>query len=205
MPYMCETAQDSYWASLRPSERVETRSRENVVKQSRVGGSRGGHRQEACAPASVQPACAHTGGKLWWLWARERIALPISTAETTEQRRRSHFFSLFHHIMAANNVSRCVRFGDGTPPLCHASNLPQGQVCQQCDNEHRSARDVYEGSGPEARRALLLKENQNLRLMSTFASFELEAETRCTEAWQQAVRAKISERDMLIKQRDQAE
>ena len=24
MPYMCETAQDSYWASLRPSERVET-------------------------------------------------------------------------------------------------------------------------------------------------------------------------------------
>lgn len=118
---------------------------------------------------------------------------------------RIFFFSLFHHIMAANNVSRCVRFGDGTPPLCHASNLPQGQVCQWCDNEHRSARDIYEGSGPEARRALLLKENQNLRLVSTFASFELEAEARCTEAWQQAVRAKISERDMLVQQRDQAE
>jgi hypothetical protein len=27
---------------------------------------------------------------------------------------------------------------------------------------------VYEGSGPQARRALLLKENQNLRLMSTY-------------------------------------
>ena len=44
--------------------------------------------------------------------------------------------------MAANNVNRCVRFGDGTPPLCRASNLPQGQLCQQCDNEHRFARDV---------------------------------------------------------------
>ena len=106
--------------------------------------------------------------------------------------------------MAANNVSRCVRFGDGTPPVCHANNLPQGQLCQQCDNEHRSARDVYEGSGPQARRALLLRENQNLRLMNTFASFELGAEISCTEAWQQAVRAKTSERDMLIKQRDQA-
>lgn len=107
--------------------------------------------------------------------------------------------------MAANNVSRCVRFGDGTPPVCHANNLPQGQLCQQCDNERRTARDVYENSGPEARRALLIKENQNLRVMSTFVSFELEAETRCTEAWQQAVRAKISERDMLVQQRDRAE
>ena len=60
--------------------------KKSVVKQSRVGESRGGHRREACA---------HTSGELWWLWARERIALPISTAETTEQRRRSHFFPCF--------------------------------------------------------------------------------------------------------------
>ena len=40
-------------------------------------------------------------------------------------------------------------------------------------------------------------------LMSTFTSSELEAEVRCTEAWRQAVRAKTSERDTLIKQRDQ--
>ena len=105
--------------------------------------------------------------------------------------------------MAANNVDRCIRFGDGTPPLCHASNQPRGQLCQQCGNEHRVARAIYEGSGPQARQALLRKENENLRLASTFASFELGAEVRCTEAWRQAVRAKTSERDMLIKQRDQ--
>ena len=106
--------------------------------------------------------------------------------------------------MAANNTSRCVRFGDGTPPLCHANNLPQGQLCQQCDNENRSARDTYENSGPQARRALLLRENQNLRLMNTLKSSELGAEMSCKEAWQQAVKAKTSERDMLVKQRDQA-
>ena len=107
--------------------------------------------------------------------------------------------------MAANNVSRCVRFGDGTPPVCHANNLPQGQLCQQCNSENQSAQNIYENSGPEARRALLIRENQNLRVMSTFVSSELDAEARCTEAWRQAVRAKISERDMLVQQRNQAE
>ena len=71
--------------------------RENVVKRSSVDRSRGGHRQKACAPASVQPAYTHTGGELWWLWTRERIALPIPTAETTEQRRRSHFSLVSQH------------------------------------------------------------------------------------------------------------
>ena len=107
--------------------------------------------------------------------------------------------------MAANNVNRCVRFGDGTPPLCHASNLPRGQLCQQCNSERQFARDLYENSGPQARRELLLKENHNLSLVNTFASFELEAEVECTKAWHQAVRAKTSERDLLIKQRDRAE
>ena len=45
----------------------------------------------ARAPASVRPAGAHTGGGLWWLRTRERVALPISTAKTTEQRRQLHF------------------------------------------------------------------------------------------------------------------
>ena len=107
--------------------------------------------------------------------------------------------------MAANNVNRCVRFGDGTPPLCHASNLPRGQLCQQCNSERQFARDLYENSGPQARRELLRKENRNLSLVNTFASFELEAEVQCTRAWHQAVRAKTSERDLLIKQRDRAE
>ena len=149
----------------------------------------------------MQPVCAHTGGG-WTVGAGTRLLFPFQQLKPLSKdiNRTS---PLFHHVMAANN--RCVRFGDGTPPLCHTSNLPQGQLCQQCDNEHRFARDLYEGSGPQARRALLLKENQNLRLMSTFASFELGAEARCTEAWRQAVRAKTSERDMLIKQRDQAE
>ena len=152
----------------------------------------------------MQPVCAHTGGEWMTVGAGTRLLFPFQQLKPLSKdiNRTS---PLFHHVMAANNVNRCVRFGDGTPPLCHASNLPQGQLCQQCDNEHRFARDLYEGSGPQARRALLLKENQNLRLVSTFASFELGAEVKCTEAWHQAVRAKTSERDLLIKQRDQAE
>ena len=111
--------------------------------------------------------------------------------------------------MADNNIvevegsNKCLRFGDGTPPLCHNGNRPGGQLCQNCSREHQAARAIFDGSGPQARRALLRKENQNLRLMSTFTSSELEAEVRCKEAWRQAVRAKISERDVLIKQRDQ--
>ena len=156
-------------------------------------------RPPACSPPARTPA-ASSGG----YGCGNRLLFPFQQLKP-QNKDINHTSPLFHHVMAANNVNRCVRFGDGTPPLCHASNLPQGQLCQQCDNEHRFARDVYEGSGPQARRALLLKENQNLRLMSTFASFELGAEVRCTEAWRQAVRAKTSERDMLIKQRDQAE
>ena len=156
-------------------------------------------RPPLCSPPARTPA-ANSGG----CGRGNGLLFPFQQLKP-QNKDVDHTSPSFHNIMAANNVSRCVRFGDGTPPLCHASNLSQGQLCQQCDNEHRSARDVYEGSGPQARRALLLKENQNLRLMSTFASFELGAEVRCTEAWRQAVRAKISERDMLIKQRDQAE
>ena len=156
-------------------------------------------RPPACSPPARTPT-ASSGG----CGCGNRLLFPFQQLKP-QNKDINHTSPSFHHVMAANNVNRCVRFGDGTPPLCHASNLPQGQLCQQCDNEHRFARGVYEGSGPQARRALLLKENQNLRLMSTFASFELGAEARCTEAWRQAVRAKASERDMLIKQRDQAD
>ena len=45
----------------------------------------------ACAPASVRPAGAHTGGGPWWPRMRERVTLPISTAKTTKQRRQLHF------------------------------------------------------------------------------------------------------------------
>ena len=107
--------------------------------------------------------------------------------------------------MAANDIDRCIRFGDGTPPLCHTSNRPSGQLCQRCSREHQAAQAIFGGSGPQARRELLRKENTNLRLASTFTSLELGAEVECTEAWRRAVEAKISERDALIRQRDRAE
>ena len=100
--------------------------------------------------------------------------------------------------------NKCLRFGDGKPPLCHVSNQ-LGQLCQPCDREHQAARATFEGSTPQARRELLQRENLNLRLANAFASMEYEAEVRVTEAWRQAVAAKASKRDALIRQRNQAE
>ena len=107
--------------------------------------------------------------------------------------------------MADNNADKCIRFGDGTPPLCHTGNRPGGQLCQRCSREHRAAQAIFEGSEPQARRELLRRENTNLRVASTLASLELGVEVRCTEAWRRAVEAKAAERDALIRQRDQAE
>ena len=107
--------------------------------------------------------------------------------------------------MADNNADKCIRFGDGTPPLCHTGNRPGGQLCQRCSHEHQAAQAIFEGSEPQARRELLRRENTNLRVASTLASLELGAEIRCTEAWRHAVEAKIAERDTLIRQRDRAE
>ena len=197
MPCTRETAQSSYRAGLRLLERINTRSRENVVDGAGLAGSSGGHsRGGAHAPPARTPTTS--SGDYGY---GSRLLFPLQQLKL-QNKDIDHTY--FTHIMAANNTSRCVRFGDGTPPLCHANNLPQGQLCQQCDNEDRSARDTYENSGPQARRALLLRENQNLRLMNTLKSSELGAEISCKEAWQQAVKAKTSERDMLVKQRDQA-
>ena len=107
--------------------------------------------------------------------------------------------------MADNNADKCIRFGDGTPPLCHTGNRPGGQLCQRCSREHQAAQAIFEGSEPQARRELLRRENTNLRVASTLASLELGVEVRCTEAWRRAVEAKTAERDTLIRQRDQAE
>ena len=113
--------------------------------------------------------------------------------------------------MADNNIvndggsNKCLRFGDGTPPLCHASNQLGGHLCQPCSREHQAAQATFEGSGPQARRELLQRENLNLRLANAFAMMEYEAEVRTTEAWRLAVAAKISERDAIIRHRDQTE
>ena len=115
----------------------------------------------------------------------------------------SSLLPLSNNAMADNNADKCIRFGDGTPPLCHTGNRSGGQLCQNCSHEHQAARAIFDGSGPQARRELLERENANLRLASTFASRELRAETRCTEAWHRAVEAKTSERNALIRQRDQ--
>ena len=100
--------------------------------------------------------------------------------------------------------NKCLRFGDGKPPLCHVSNQ-LGHLCQPCSREHQAAQATFEGSTPQARRELLQRENLNLCLANAFASMEFEAEVRVTEAWRRAVAAKTSERDVLIRHRDQTE
>ena len=99
---------------------------------------------------------------------------------------------------------KCIRFNDGTPPLCHVSDQ-LGHRCQPCTRENQAARATFEGSTPQARRELLRRENLNLRLANTFASVECEAEKRVTEVWHLAVTAKIAERDAMVRHRDQAE
>ena len=107
-------------------------------------------------------------------------------------------------IVDEEGSNKCLRFGDGTPPLCHVRDQ-LGHLCQPCSREHQAAQATFEGSTPQARRELLQRENLNLRLANAFASMEYEAEVRTTEAWRLAVAAKISERDTLIRHRDQTE
>ena len=135
------------------------------------------------------------------------MLLPFQQLTPSDEDIAHHSFLIFvtSVIMADNNIDRCLRFGDGTPPLCHTGNRPGGQLCQRCSQEHQAAQATFEGSGPQARRELLQKENINLRLANTFASLEYEAEVKCTEAWRRAVEAKVSERDALIRQRDRTE
>ena len=106
---------------------------------------------------------SRVGGIQWWTQSGGAHAPPARTPTTSsgdygygsrllfplqqlKLQNKDIDHTYFTHIMAANNTSRCVRFGDGTPPLCHANNLPQGQLCQQCDNEDRSARNTHENS-----------------------------------------------------------
>ena len=142
-----------------------------------------------------------------------RVLLPLQQLTSSDKDIDHRFFLIFvtSIIMADNSIvhdggsNKCLRFGDGTPPLCHASNQLGGHLCQPCSREHQAAQATFEGSGPQARRELLQRENLNLRLASAFASIEYEAEVRCTEAWRRAVAAKVSERDALIRQRDRTE
>ena len=108
------------------------------------------------------------------------------------------------NIVDEEGSTKCIRFGDGTPPLCHVSDQ-LGHRCQPCTQENRAAQATFEGSTPQARHELLRRENLNLRLANTFTSMEYEAEKRITEVWHLAVTAKIAERDAIIRHRDQAE
>ena len=150
-----------------------------------------------------------SGGLRYAPERKATVLLPFQQLTTSDEDITHHSFLIFvtSVIMADNNIveDKCLRFGDGTPPLCHASNRPGGQLCQLCSQEHQAAQATFEGSGPQARRELLQRENINLRLANTFASMEYEAEVRCTEVWRRAVEAKVSERDALVRQRDRTE
>ena len=100
--------------------------------------------------------------------------------------------------------TRCIRFGDNTQPICHASGQ-LGHMCQPYSRESQAAQAAFNSGTPQERRELLQKENTNLRVINVLINVEYEAEARTTEAWRRAVTAKLAERDALRRLRDQAE
>ena len=144
MLYTCETRQLSGEPAPNGAGRdmIERRCRlklllypaleEALVSSSggRIGGSRGGRRRETCAPAPLCGPPARTPAASSGGYGRGNGLLFPFQQLKPQNKDIDHTY--FANIMAANNTSRCVRFGDGTPPLCHANNLPQGQLCQQC-------------------------------------------------------------------------
>ena len=97
-----------------------------------------------------------------------------------------------------------LRCGDGTRPLCHVSGQ-LGHLCQPCGREDQAAHILFENGTPQARREILRREHNNLRLANIFTTMEYEAEMKTTEAWRIAVAAKTAERDALLRHRDQTE
>ena len=104
----------------------------------------------------------------------------------------------------ARGSNLCIRFGDGTRPLCHVSGQ-LGHLCQLCSRESQAAQAAFENVTPQARRKLLERENANLRIVNVFATVEYEVKAKTTEAWRRAVTAKLAERDALLRFQDQSE
>ena len=107
-------------------------------------------------------------------------------------------------IVNADGSNKCIRFGDGTRPLCHVSGQ-LGHLCQPCSRENQAAHVIFENGTPQARREILQRENVNLGLVNVFATMEYKAEVKTTEAWRLLVAAKTAERDALLRLRDQSE
>ena len=99
---------------------------------------------------------------------------------------------------------KCLQFGDGTRLLCHVSGQ-LGHICQPCGHEDQAAGILFENGTPQARREILRREHNNLRLASIFTTMEYKAELRTTEVLRIAVAAKTAERDALLRHRDQTE
>ena len=63
------------------------------------------------------------------------------------------------------------------------------------------AEAIFRSETPRARRLLLRREQQNLRMVHTLTALEQQAVMSKTEAWHVAVAAKTSERDLLLEWR----
>ena len=101
------------------------------------------------------------------------------------------------NIVEANGTDRCFRFRNGTPPVCEAEGQ-FGHLCRPCRREGRLAEAIFRSETPRARRLLLRREQQNLRMVHTLTTLEQQAVMSKTEAWRAAVAAKTSESDLLL-------
>ena len=64
--------------------------------------------------------------------------------------------------------ARCLCFNDGTKPICHAEGQ-LGHLCRPCGRQDQAARILFDNGTPQARRALLHRESQNLRVAGDVA------------------------------------
>ena len=108
------------------------------------------------------------------------------------------------NIVDEQGSVKCFRFGDGTKPLCHVEGQ-LGHLCQLCSRQDQAVRTLFDNGTPQARRELLQREHNNLRLAHAFTTMEHQAEIKATEAWRIAVAAKTAERDALLRHRGQIE
>ena len=103
-------------------------------------------------------------------------------------------------ILEENGTDRCFWFRDEIPPICGVKGQ-LGHLCCPCGREGRVAKAIFENEMPHARRLLLRREHQNLRIVHTLTTLEQQAVASETEAWRAAVPAKTSERDLLLERR----
>ena len=84
---------------------------------------------------------------------------------------------------------------------CVWSRRPIGSLVPPCRQESRLAEAMFRNETARAKRLLLRRENRNLRMVNTLHTSEHRAVISETGAWRAAVAAKMSERDLLLAQR----